>query len=69
MADMSKVWVDEAECISCEACVDACPEVFEMGDDSAVVKAEAQDPAFVQEHSDGITEAAEACPVDAIKYE
>ena len=69
MAEMTKVWVDESECISCEECVQVCPEVFEMGDDTAVVKAEAQDGDVIQEQSDAIAEAAEACPVDAIKYE
>jgi ferredoxin len=65
---VSKVSIEDGECISCEACVDACPEVFEMGDDKCTIKAEAQDAAFLKEHSDGIVEAAEACPTDAIKY-
>ena len=69
MADVSKVWIEGDECISCDACVDACPEVFEMGDDTAVVKSEAKEPAFCKEHSDGIIEAADACPVEVIKYE
>jgi ferredoxin len=65
MAEVNKVTIDAAECISCEACVDACAEVFEMGKDVAVVKAGAK----IKENSDGIVTAAEACPTNAIKYE
>jgi len=69
MAEATKVRIEDGECISCEACVEACPEVFEMNDDTAAVKAEAQDADFVKQHSDAIAEAVEACPVDAIKCE
>ena len=69
MAEVTKVSIDDGECISCEACVDACPEVFEMTDDTCVVKTDAEDPEFVKQHADAIAEAAETCPVDAIKYE
>jgi ferredoxin len=65
MAEVNKVSVDAGECISCEACVDACGEVFEMGADTAVVK----DGVDVKANSEGIVAAAEACPTDAIKYE
>ncbi|HPD30383.1 MAG TPA: ferredoxin [Phycisphaerae bacterium] len=65
MAEVNKVSIDASECISCEACVDACPDVFEMGKDAAVVKAGAD----IQANSDGIVSAAEACPTSAIKYE
>jgi ferredoxin len=65
MAEVSKVSIDAGECISCEACVDACADVFEMGKDAAVVKAGAD----IKANSDGIVTAAEACPTSAIKYE
>jgi ferredoxin len=65
MAEVSKVTVDAAECISCEACVDACADVFEMGSDTAVVKAGVD----LKANSEGIVTAAEACPTNAIKYE
>ncbi len=65
MAEVNKVTIDASECISCEACVDACAEVFEMGKDTAVVKAGVD----VKANSEGVVAAAEACPTSAIKYE
>ena len=70
MADVvKKVTIDSDECISCEACVASAPDVFEMQDDKATLKPEAQNPEFLKAHSDSIIEAAEACPVSAIKIE
>ncbi len=69
MAEVTKVEIDTTECSSCELCVSECEAVFEMGDDGAMVKAEAKDPAFLKGNSDGILAAAEACPSSAIKVE
>lgn len=69
MAEVTKVEIDAGECISCEACVAECENVFEMGDDVAVIKPEAKDPAFLKANSDGIISAVEACPSQAIKIE
>lgn len=66
---VTKVEIVAGDCISCEACVSECEAVFEMGDDAAVVKPEAKDPAFCQANSDGIMAAVEACPSSAIKVE
>ncbi|HOB74385.1 MAG TPA: ferredoxin [Phycisphaerae bacterium] len=66
---VTKVEIEAGECISCEACVAECDAVFEMGDDAAVVKAEAQNPEFLAAHTDGIKAAVEACPSSAIKVE
>ncbi len=52
-----------AECTSCELCVDSCPDVFEMGEDQAIVKVD-EVPADMQ---DAVQEAAESCPVEAIE--
>lgn len=59
-----KVTITE-ECVSCEACVDICPEVFEMGSILAEVKVNPV-PADKEE---SVREAAEECPVDAIVIE
>lgn len=69
MAEVTKVEIDANDCIACDACVAECEEVFEMGDEAAVVKAEAQDPEFCKAHSEGIMAAVESCPSQAIKVE
>jgi ferredoxin len=53
--------IDREACTGCGACVDTCPEVFELADDDiAVVK----DPKGASEEA--IREAAEGCPAEAI---
>lgn len=60
-----KAIVDADACTGCGLCVDACPEVFDLGDDVATVKA---DP-VPADAEDDCREAAESCPVDAITIE
>lgn len=60
-----KATVDADTCTACELCVDTCPDVFEMGDDEAKAKV---DEVSV-EAADSCREAAENCPVEAIKIE
>jgi len=50
------------ECISCELCVDTCPEVFEMGETIARVTVDPIPP----EHEGAVRKAAEDCPVSGI---
>lgn len=57
--------IDEDLCTACELCVDTCPDVFEMGDDFAVVKV---DP-VPAEYEDCAREAADDCPAEAIIIE
>lgn len=59
---VSKVWI-EPGCIVCNACEDIYPEVFEVTADSCLIRPDAP-------LTDGlkITEAAEACPVEVIKF-
>lgn len=59
---VSKVWI-EPGCIVCDACEDIYPEVFEVTADTCIIRAEAP-------LNDGlkIQEAAEACPVEVIKF-
>jgi len=61
---ITKVWIEEG-CTLCGVCADTCPDVFELGDDTATVK----DGADFGEFEDEIKEAAESCPVEVIKYE
>jgi len=60
-----KVTVDDS-CTGCGLCVDACPAVFDLGDDGVAIVLL---PDVPDEHADACREAAEACPVEAIKIE
>ena len=82
MAVVAKVWIDE-DCITCDACQDICPEVFEVTDEtSQILAAVRTDGVFDRnvggsplvgtlgaELGDIIIEGAEACPVEVIKFE
>ncbi|DAC17412.1 MAG: hypothetical protein CBD01_008240 [Euryarchaeota archaeon TMED141] len=83
MSVIAKVWV-EPDCITCNACEDICPEVFKVTDDSSMILAEVRaDGTFDMNDgakspltgtlgadlADLIVEAAEACPVEVIKFE
>ena len=82
MSVIAKVWIEE-DCITCDACQDICPEVFQLTDEtSQIVAAVRVDGVFDRniggsflkadfgkEFADYIEEAAEACPVDIIKFE
>lgn len=60
--NISKVWI-EPGCIVCNACEDIYPQVFEVTSDTCLIRAGAP-------LDDGlkILEAAEACPVEVIKF-
>lgn len=55
----------EDTCTACGICIDTCPEVFEMGDDIAMVKVDEIPP----ELEDTAQQAADECPVEAIIIE
>ena len=59
-----KVRVEDT-CTACELCIDTCPEVFEMGPDTAQVIVD-KVPA---EFEDAVQQAADECPVEAIVIE
>ena len=81
LAQIATVWIEEG-CITCDACQEACPEVFSVQDDSCFIIADVRsDGKFDQNESQSpikmefgtelhgdIIDAAEGCPVDVIKY-
>lgn len=60
-----KILIDEDECIGCEACVEICPDVFEMAED--------EEKAVVIEDADAgeecVDEAIASCPASCISRE
>ena len=60
-----KVVIDDDECVGCESCVELCPEIFGLNEDTekaVVLKPEGGD-------EDCIEEAIESCPVECIDWE
>ena len=60
-----KTTVDKDLCLGCGLCADLCPEVFQMEEDKAVAKVD-HVPAGTE---DACRDAAQQCPVEAIKIE
>lgn len=58
-----KVVIDADSCTSCGLCCDTCPEVFEMGDDVAIVKVDV----VPEDAEDTCRDAVESCPVECIE--
>ena len=58
---MAKITVNDS-CIGCGACTAVAPDVFELGDEGLAV-------VIGEDNTDGATEAAESCPVEAIEVE
>lgn len=61
---ITKVWIEEG-CTVCNLCEDTAPEVFEVNDETCLVK----DGVDFNAHEEEIIQAAEECPVEIIKYE
>ena len=52
----------EDTCTACGLCVDTCPDVFDMGDEMAIVIVDEVPGDF----EDAVQQAADECPVEAI---
>lgn len=60
---VAKVWIDPG-CIVCNACENIYPEVFKVNADTCIVV-----PNYPKDDGLKVLEAAEACPVEVIKFE
>ena len=65
---VTKVWIEEG-CIVCDACETACPEVFEVTEDTCLIRPAALEVEFTKSLTESINDAAEECPVDVIKFD
>lgn len=61
---IKRVRIEEG-CTLCGLCEDACPEVFELGEESSLVKEDAD----LAANEECIRQAAEECPVEVIQFE
>jgi ferredoxin len=52
----------EDTCTACGLCVDTCPDVFDMGDEMAIVIVDE----VPEDFEDAVQQAADECPVEAI---
>ena len=60
---MAKVTVDASTCVGCGLCVNACPDVFELGEDN-IAKVKSQECGSCDLH-----DIASQCPVNCISVE
>ena len=58
-----RVKVDQELCISCGACIDVCPEVFDWNEEDKAQSIVEEVPAEVEDQAN---EALESCPTNAI---
>ncbi|QIA09070.1 ferredoxin [Draconibacterium halophilum] len=63
---IKKVWLDESEdeCIACDLCASAAPDVFEVPEKMVVLP-----DADLEANEDEIKEAVDSCPTQVIKIE
>jgi ferredoxin len=61
-----RVKVDQELCISCGACIDVCPEVFDWNEDDKAYSIVEEVPADAEDQA---AEALESCPTNAITEE
>src|SRR5579862_1503251 len=65
---VTKVWIAPG-CIVCDSCENDCPEVFDVQEETCVIRPPAMKADFLQPLTPSIKVAAEGCPVDVIKFE
>lgn len=66
--EVVKVWIAPG-CIVCDACEADCPEVFDVQEETCVIRPDALKAEFTKPLTPSILVAAEGCPVEVIKFE
>src|SRR5258706_12361917 len=65
---VTKVWIAPG-CIVCDSCENDCPEVFDVQEETCVIRPPALKADFLNPLTPSIIVAAEGCPVDVIKFD
>lgn len=65
---VTKVWI-EPGCIVCDACESDCVEVFDVQEETCLIRPPAMNAEFLAPLTEKIKVAAEGCPVEVIKFE
>jgi len=65
---VTKVWIAPG-CIVCDSCENDCPEVFEVLEETCIIRPPAMKEDFLGPLTPSIQIAAEGCPVEVIKFE
>src|SRR3954471_2391852 len=65
---VTKVWIAPG-CIVCDACENDCPEVFDVQEQTCLIRPPAMKAEFLAPLTPSIQIAAEGCPVDVIKFD
>src|SRR5438105_6570249 len=65
---VTKVWIAPG-CIVCDSCENDCPEVFDVQEQTCIIRPPAMAEAFVRALTPSIIVAAEGCPVEVIKFD
>src|SRR5205814_10491561 len=66
--EVVKVWIAPG-CIVCDSCENDCPEVFDVQEQTCVIRPPAMNAEFLKPLTPSVIVAAEGCPVDVIKFE
>jgi len=66
--EIVKVWIAPG-CIVCDSCENDCPEVFEVLEETCIIRPAAINSEFTKPLTPSIIVAAEGCPVNVIKFE
>lgn len=65
---VTKVWI-EPGCIVCDACENTAPTVFEVLEETCIIRPAALNSSFLKPITQEVIDAAEECPVDVIKFD